>query len=237
MERRQLDTHQREHRGVRLVDIAPELCLQSDLTLRDLTLVDRTPEHLTPEISDPQNSLIEDKWSSDTETRFFAVDLPPRPKHPHLRLVEEDADLQPEESDGALSLRSDNDNLSQKRVLFDIMTRVFARNDTVSRILTICQPYLVGETGCHSPDNVSQHASGLRGLAHLDPVDRKADLTPRSTAQQLAPSRACTSHSRPSILRSGGEEMLVTIGVGVLCGMLGLVVGRELTLRSSPGDE
>ena len=30
--------------------------------------------------------------------------------------------------------------------------------------------------------------------------------------------------------------MLVTIGVGVLCGMLGLVVGRELTLKSSQGE-
>ena len=236
MERRQLKAHQREHRGVRLVDIAPELCVQRDLTLRDHTLADRTPKHLTPASSHSQNSLVEDKWSSDTATRFFAIDLPPRPEHPHLRLVEEDADLQPEESDGALSLRSDSDKLSQKRVLFDIMTRVFARNDTMSRILTVCQPYLLGETGCHSPDNVSQHASGLQGLAHPDPVDRSADLTTRSTTRTFAPSRACTSHSQPSILRPGGEEMLVTIGVGVLCGMLGLVVGRELTLRSSGGE-
>jgi len=214
---RRLHTYQREHRGVSLADIAPELCKPTQVLVQE-------------------SSTDDDRWSSDTETRFFAIDLPPSPEHPHLRLVEEDADLPPEEPDGALSLRSDSDKLSQKRVLFDIMTRVFARNDTMSRILTVCQPYLLGETGCHSPDNVSQHASGLQGLTHLDPIDRSADFTPRSTTRTFSPSRACTSHTQPSILRPGGEEMLVTIGVGVLCGMLGLVVGRELTLRSSGGE-
>ena len=198
-----------EHRGVRLADIAPELCRPTRVWAQE-------------------SSTIEDKWSTGTETRFFARDLPPRTEHPHLRLVEESADLPPEEVDEALSLRSDSDTMSRKRVLFDIMTRVFARNDTMSFILTICQPYLIGETGCHSTDS----ASSVSPPEELDTVDHSADLKPRSTTRTLA----CTSHSQPSILKPGGEEMLVTIGVGVLCGMLGLVVGRELTLKSSQGE-
>jgi hypothetical protein len=203
-----------EHRGVLLADIAPELCAP-------------TPVQVEESLPD------QDRWLTGTETRFFARDLPPRPEHPHLRLVEEGADLPPEEVDGALSLRSDSDKLSQKRVLFDIMSRVFARNDTMSYILTVCQPYLLGETQCHSTDN----ASSVSPPEELDTVDQEADFTPRSTTRTFTSSRACTSHSQRSILRPGGEEMLVTIGVGVLCGMLGLVVGRELTLKSSRGEE
>jgi len=198
-----------EHRGVRLADIAPELCRPTQVWAQE-------------------SSTIEDKWSTGTETRFFVHDLPPRTEHPHLRLVEEGADLPPEEVDEALSLRSDSDSLSQKRVLFDIMSRVFARNDTMSYILTVCQPYLIGETQCHSTDN----ASSVSPPEELDTVNQEADFTPRSTTRTLA----CTSHSQPSILKPGGEEMLVTIGVGVLCGMLGLVVGRELTLKSTRGE-
>ena len=213
MSYRQYTSPRTEHRGVRLADIAPELCRPTQVWAQE-------------------SSLIEDKWSTGTETRFFVHDLPPRTEHPHLRLIEEEADLPPEEVDGALSLRSDSDTMSRKRVLFDIMSRVFARNDTMSFILTVCQPYLIGETGCHGTDS----ASSVSPPEELDTVDHSADLKPRSTTRTFTSSRACTSHSRPSILKPGGEEMLVTIGVGVLCGMLGLVVGRELTLKSSRGE-
>ena len=209
MTHRQNRPPRREHQGVRLEDIAPELCKPTTVLAEE-------------------TSAFEDRWSIGRVERSHARDFTPKVDHPHLRLVNDEADFTPEDDGRALSLRSHSDKLSRKRALFDILTRFCERSDILSPILTICQPLFTPETSCHSSDKVSQHS----------PTER-TDFTPRHNARHNTRTRraetlskkTCKDPERQGIIDVGGEDMLVAAGLGVLCIMAGLVIGYEVNER------
>ena len=158
---------------------------------------------------------------------------------PHLRLVEDEADFTPELDDEALSLRSNSDKLSQKRAIIDSLTHICSRNDILSPLVTLCLPLFGLLSSCHSNDTVSKHSRSLepRETGYSD--EQNADFTPRRDARRDARTRRagtfcespCKQGKGDGIMKTGGEDVLVTIGVGILCLMAGLVLGHELSSR------
>jgi hypothetical protein len=186
----------------------------------------------------------EDRWPIGRQTPSHTRDNSDPDVTPYLRLVEDEDDFTPEEDDGALSLRSNSDKLSQKRAIIDTLTQVCSRNDILSPLVTLCLPLFDSLSSCHSTDTVSKHSRSLEPREGGYSDEQDADFTPRrDTRRDTRTRRAGTFCESPckqgkgdGIMKTGGEDVLVTIGVGILCLMAGLVLGHELSSRISDDD-